>query len=180
MVAPFLLEKFMDSTIQHRLLTGDALHEPKGCATAASGTAYLANGEGSGSWKSVLVPDDQNYFAAINYGTATYPIVRTGYSVIPVPITLIRSRGSKINGSNLGTIVCDPGYYEIYFNSRISVSNDYPYTYRLNNVPNYGLINPVHFSNSTTVSLQAILDISWNTGPQTISFTNTTLIIKEI
>ena len=38
--------------IEHRTLTGADLHEPKGCATAASGAVYTATGAGSGNWQS--------------------------------------------------------------------------------------------------------------------------------
>lgn len=34
----------------HRDLTGAELHEPKGVESALSGTVYVANGSGSGSW----------------------------------------------------------------------------------------------------------------------------------
>lgn len=34
----------------HRDLTGTELHEPKGVESALSGTVYVANGSGSGSW----------------------------------------------------------------------------------------------------------------------------------
>ncbi len=34
----------------HKDLTGAELHEPKGAATAASGSVYIANGSGSGAW----------------------------------------------------------------------------------------------------------------------------------
>ena len=37
----------------HKDLTGVDLHEPKGAATAASGTAYVANGSGSGAWSKI-------------------------------------------------------------------------------------------------------------------------------
>lgn len=37
----------------HRDLTGADLHEPKGAASAASGTVYVSDGAGSGSWTSV-------------------------------------------------------------------------------------------------------------------------------
>lgn len=40
-------------TIQHASIPDAQLHEPKGVATAASGTAYIANGAGSGSWTAV-------------------------------------------------------------------------------------------------------------------------------
>lgn len=35
---------------EHNTLTDPYLHEPKGVASAASGTAYIADGAGSGSW----------------------------------------------------------------------------------------------------------------------------------
>jgi hypothetical protein len=34
----------------HKDLTGDELHEPKGVASAAEGTVYVADGSGSGTW----------------------------------------------------------------------------------------------------------------------------------
>lgn len=40
---------------EHRTLTGDSLHEPKGADTATVGQVYTADGLGSGSWGSVPV-----------------------------------------------------------------------------------------------------------------------------
>ena len=37
-------------TIQHNLITGSDLHEPKGVAAASNKTVYVANGSGSGAW----------------------------------------------------------------------------------------------------------------------------------
>ena len=37
------------ANVEHSSLTGSALHEPKGTATASSGSAYIANGSGSGN-----------------------------------------------------------------------------------------------------------------------------------
>lgn len=36
--------------VEHRLLTGDSLHEPKGVELATAGQVYQANGSGSGVW----------------------------------------------------------------------------------------------------------------------------------
>jgi hypothetical protein len=36
--------------VEHKDLTGDQLHEPKGVETAPVGTVYTADGIGSGSW----------------------------------------------------------------------------------------------------------------------------------
>lgn len=35
---------------EHRLLTGNQLHEPKGVESASPGTVYVADGSGSGQW----------------------------------------------------------------------------------------------------------------------------------
>ena len=37
--------------IEHSALPDDLLHEPKGASTAAAGTVYVADGNGSGSFK---------------------------------------------------------------------------------------------------------------------------------
>ena len=41
------------ANVEHSSLTGSALHEPKGVATANSGEAYVANGSGSGAWQPI-------------------------------------------------------------------------------------------------------------------------------
>lgn len=41
------------ANVSHASLTGSELHEPKGAASAALGTVYVANGAGSGSWQSL-------------------------------------------------------------------------------------------------------------------------------
>lgn len=38
------------ATIQHRDITGDNIHEPKGASTALDGQVYRADGTGSGDW----------------------------------------------------------------------------------------------------------------------------------
>lgn len=40
-------------TIQHKDITGDNIHEPKGVATAAAKLSYVSNGSGSGTWKRI-------------------------------------------------------------------------------------------------------------------------------
>jgi len=37
---------------EHNVLTGSSLHEPKGVAAAGIGSTYIADGAGSGTWKS--------------------------------------------------------------------------------------------------------------------------------
>lgn len=43
----------MTVDVSHKNLTGTQLHEPKGAASAASGTVYVANGTGSGTWTDI-------------------------------------------------------------------------------------------------------------------------------
>lgn len=58
----------------HADLTGADLHEPKGAAAAASGTVYVSNGAGSGSWTSlaaskVTVADADGNFSGADVET---------------------------------------------------------------------------------------------------------------
>tara|TARA_R110000772_G_scaffold30437_2_gene75469 strand:- start:1021 stop:1599 length:579 start_codon:yes stop_codon:yes gene_type:complete len=41
------------ANVEHSILTGSALHEPKGAAAAGSGQVYVANGSGSGVWQPI-------------------------------------------------------------------------------------------------------------------------------
>lgn len=40
-------------TVEHNILTGDQLHEPKGVSGASSGTYYMSDGAASGAWTNV-------------------------------------------------------------------------------------------------------------------------------
>lgn len=44
------------ATVQHKDIIDPNIHEPKGVKFAAEGTAYVANGLGSGTWIEVLTP----------------------------------------------------------------------------------------------------------------------------
>ena len=41
------------ANVEHSALTGSSLHEPKGTAAASSGSTYVANGSGSGTWQPI-------------------------------------------------------------------------------------------------------------------------------
>lgn len=68
-------------TIQHKLMTGADLHEPKAIAAAASGTVYRANGTGGGAWVNLAAANLD--FSAIT--TGQFVKVTTG---VPVGIAL--------------------------------------------------------------------------------------------
>lgn len=60
--------------VAHSSLTGADLHEPKGVASAAADTVYVANGSGSGTWKKteagdVTVADTGSKFAGTDVET---------------------------------------------------------------------------------------------------------------
>jgi hypothetical protein len=70
-------------TVNHKDLTGAALHEPKGVASASAHNVYVANGSGSGTWEKVD-KDAINTSSVKNlnkiYLTYTIPDISTGGS----------------------------------------------------------------------------------------------------
>lgn len=46
------------ANVQHKDITEPNIHEPKGVKFAPAGTAYVANGTGSGAWVDVLTPGE--------------------------------------------------------------------------------------------------------------------------
>ena len=58
--------------IEHSSITDPQVHEPKGASSASEGTAYVSDGNGSGSWKTVWTPEDaQPKFAEMRIITGT-------------------------------------------------------------------------------------------------------------
>lgn len=67
---------------QHSTITGADNHEPKGVESATSGTVYVADGSGSGSWSQQTaaktpVADTNNVFAGTNVETVLYELYQT-------------------------------------------------------------------------------------------------------
>lgn len=64
-------------TIQHNLLTGSELHEPKGISSATAEQVYVSDGAGGGVWRSLVVSGWENYdhsggFVSLPVGVKTY------------------------------------------------------------------------------------------------------------
>ena len=96
-------------TIQHSTITGADLHEPKGVATAANNTVYVANGSASGTW----TPLSRNLGAytgfdsttpAYSHSTTTSDTVldntftateNNGFTILTSPNTRIRYDGTE-------------------------------------------------------------------------------------
>lgn len=55
------------ANVQHKDIVDPNIHEPKGVAFAAAGTAYVANGLGSGTWAEVLVPSSIGVTPSVVY-----------------------------------------------------------------------------------------------------------------
>lgn len=71
------------ATIAHSALTGADLHEPKGIATAAANTVYVANGSGSG-----------NYYRIYNTGSECVYDNATGPQSITTSFTDLTNDGA--------------------------------------------------------------------------------------
>jgi microcystin-dependent protein len=97
--------------VAHSSLTGADLHEPKGVATAASGTAYIADGAGSGAWSSIADALSQTGMIA-DFGVPVVPtgwlecdgsaVSRTTYATLFAAVT-IQQTGTRTNGSAIVT-----------------------------------------------------------------------------
>ena len=90
-------------TIQHNLITGSDLHEPKGVAAASNKTVYVANGSGSGSW--TKPHSEGNVYITFNASSPTYTQANTTSDVIVNPpfssglmdeFTLVSSPNARI------------------------------------------------------------------------------------
>ena len=85
-------------TIQHNLITGSDLHEPKGVAAAANKTDYVANGSGSGAWStlatdSLALPKGSFYFYNIG---SPYTLVHGASAAKVAPTTVASATGSLV------------------------------------------------------------------------------------
>lgn len=111
------------ANIAHSTLTGSELHEPKGVATAALGTVYVANGAGSGNWQSIstssftgMVADFAAPVAPTGWleldgsviSTATYSAL---FAVMSITSSGTRTNGSAVVTSIPSTASFKAGYY---------------------------------------------------------------------
>lgn len=110
--------------VAHSTLTGADLHEPKGAASAAAGTVYIANGAGSGSWGTAA--SSLNFVGLIApFMTPVAPtgwleltgatVSRTTYSDLFTAVTIqqtgTRSSGSAVITGLSSTTNMKAGYY---------------------------------------------------------------------
>lgn len=111
------------ANVSHASLTGSELHEPKGAASAAAGTVYVANGAGSGTWSSVgtsaftgavadflalSAPSGWLELDGSTISTTTYSAL---YGVMSMTTSGTRSNGSPVITSIPDTSNLRAGYY---------------------------------------------------------------------
>jgi len=80
------------ANISHSTLTDPYLHEPKGAGTAVAGAQYVADGAGSGDWKTA-------------YNTGSEIHVDVGTTASPIALTLADTFYPLTNDSGTGTIL---------------------------------------------------------------------------
>lgn len=111
------------ANVPHSTLTGAELHEPKGADSAATGTVYVANGAGSGSWQAIgtsaftgqiadfaapVAPSGWLECDGSTISTTTYSAL---FAVMSISSSGTRSSGSAIVTSVPSTTNFRVGYY---------------------------------------------------------------------
>ena len=82
--------------VAHADLTGSDLHEPKGVASAAAKTVYVATGSGSGAWQKIETDqlDTSSFFNTntffLNVSLADVSTASSVWIPIPVACTLVK------------------------------------------------------------------------------------------
>lgn len=111
------------ANVAHSTLTGSELHEPKGAASAALGTVYVADGAGSGNWTSLSTSSFTGMiadFPAIEAPTGWLELDGSVISTSTYPalfsVMAKTSAGTRTNGSAVVTSIADTskfkaGYY---------------------------------------------------------------------
>ena len=87
--------------VQHKDLTDDQLHEPKGASKAAAGTVLTANGDGTTSWKQVSSGgsssgDISSLYGHLYPGVLQCPLKNIGLGVYAAQYLLYNSKEKKI------------------------------------------------------------------------------------
>lgn len=80
-------------TINHKDITGNQLHEPKGVETASIGDVYIADGAGSGSWAS---PTTAN--PPVKQGWGQYTDTGAAQTINTTPSILTNNKGTVLEG----------------------------------------------------------------------------------
>jgi len=111
------------ANVSHASLTGAELHEPKGVASASSGTVYVANGAGSGSWQAIgtsaftgmiadfVAPAAPTGWLECDGSTISTTTYSALYGVMSITSSGTRTSGSAVITSVPSTTNFKVGYY---------------------------------------------------------------------
>lgn len=111
------------SNVAHATLTGSDIHEPKGITSASLGTAYIANGSGSGSWQNVgtssftgMIADFVSPVAPTGWLELDGSIINTTTFAGLYAVMTITTTGTRANSSPVVTSIADTSQFSIgYF-----------------------------------------------------------------
>jgi len=119
------------ANVQHKDIVDPNIHEPKGIGLASAGMAYVANGLGSGSWKTVLVPEDIGITPSTLF---TFNYNRTSSLannvLFPIPSWTVNTQwgDAKVISTNGLLEVSSPGIYAVSYEFTVEVFNGGIYT----------------------------------------------------
>lgn len=119
------------ANVQHKDIVDPNIHEPKGIGLASAGMAYVANGLGSGSWKTILVPEDIGITPSTLF---TFDYNRTASLannvLFPIPSWTVNTSwgDAKVISTNGLLEVSSPGIYAVSYEFTVEVGNNGVYT----------------------------------------------------
>lgn len=117
------------ATIQHSVLSGANIHEPKGADTALLGQKYVADGAGSGDWTHDWIP--------ITKLTTTSRASTTSLAADPdLVIPLINARTYLVRGVIVFTAAATPDLkYDWDYSSNVAAAEGYNAIYSASHGP---------------------------------------------
>lgn len=157
-------------TTTHSLLTGADLHEPKGAATATTGTVYTANGSGSGTW---TVPAGGAYGELyITGGSATQTLsAASAYATLNATSWAAgESSNVTLTAANGSLTLTKAGKYKVEFwlhftTAALAAGTVYNFKYAINGVASTRKVTVQKFTNgadSLSISASGIVSVSAN------------------
>jgi hypothetical protein len=129
------------ATIQHRDITGDNIHEPKGASTALDGQVYRADGTGSGDW---MFPAGHAYgelYIAAGATAQTLPASSATAKLNPTGEWTTNGSANVTQSAANGTItVLQAGEYQLNFwiafnTASIASGAKYNFHFAINGTP---------------------------------------------
>jgi hypothetical protein len=120
--------------IQHRDIADPNIHEPKGVKFAAKDTAYIADGNGSGAWKEILLPgfsvSTESLLVALGGGMTGAGLINPG--VYPAGFQTAASDSSSIGVYSNYLNITKTGIYliipEVIVSLTMGTDTDYSIT----------------------------------------------------